>query len=281
MLIASPGDTTDARTGVERSLHAWNGDRAERESVILLPRRWETDAVPRLGGPGQTIINEQLVDTADIVMALFGNRLGQATSAAVSGTVEEIRLAHAAGKPVHVWFSEEPIPRGADLQQVQAVKEYREALAAEGLYGSFTSPEDLAAKVRQAIENDLAGLDLGVAQRPPDVQSGALLRARHEHDREPHQDRRGRVTYRSRNHRPIVRNTGTASAAQVTLNLSAPEENGSPPFLHDPSPPPTILPGGEFAWPLMMTNNTSRQCRVTMTWQEGEEERSEVQDVSL
>ncbi len=195
--------------------------------------------------------------------------------------VEEIRLAHAAGKPVHVWFSEEPIPRGADLQQVQAVKEYREALAAEGLYGSFTSPEDLAAKVRQAIENDLAGLDLGVAQRPLDVQSGALLRARHKHDREPHQDRRGRVTYRSRNHRPIVRNTGTASAAQVTLNLSAPEENGSPPFLHDPSPPPTILPGGEFAWPLMMTNNTSRQCRVTMTWQEGEEERSEVQDVSL
>jgi hypothetical protein len=67
VLIASPGDTNDEREAVERALHGWNADRAEREQVVLLPRRWETSAVPRLGSSGQSVINEQLVDRADIV----------------------------------------------------------------------------------------------------------------------------------------------------------------------------------------------------------------------
>jgi hypothetical protein len=76
VLIASPGDTKEERDAVERSLHGWNAARAEREQVILLPARWETDAVPRLGGSGQGIINDQLVDRADIIIALFDSRLG-------------------------------------------------------------------------------------------------------------------------------------------------------------------------------------------------------------
>src|SRR3954451_10560342 len=91
VLIASPGDTTEERDAVERSLHGWNASRAEREQVILLPARWETDAVPRLGGSGQSVINEQLVDRADIIIALFDSRLGRATEQAVSGTAEEIQ----------------------------------------------------------------------------------------------------------------------------------------------------------------------------------------------
>ena len=103
ILIASPGDTKEERDAVERGLHGWNAARAERERVILLPARWETDAVPRLGGSGQSVINDQLVDRADII-ALFDFRLGQATEQAVSGTAEEIQRANAAGKPVHVYF---------------------------------------------------------------------------------------------------------------------------------------------------------------------------------
>jgi hypothetical protein len=120
VLIASPSDTGSERDAAERALHGWNADRAEREQVILLPRRWE-NAVPRLGGSGQGVINQQMVDDADIVLAVFDARLGQATPAAVSGTAEEIQRAHEAGVPVHVWFSDEPIPRDADLEQVRAL----------------------------------------------------------------------------------------------------------------------------------------------------------------
>jgi hypothetical protein len=52
----------------------------QRPRVVLLPRNWKSDAVPRLGSEGaQGVINKQLVDKADIVIALFDSRLGQAT----------------------------------------------------------------------------------------------------------------------------------------------------------------------------------------------------------
>jgi len=198
VLIASPGDTTEERAAVERALHGWNADRSEREQIVLLPRRWETDAVPRLGASAQGVINEQLVDRADIVLALFDSRLGMATGAAVSGTAEEIERSHEAGKPVHVWFSEEPIPRGADLDQVKALEHFKQTLSPLGLLGSYASPDDLAFKVRQAIESDLDRLDLGAVPRRLPAQQHAILRARYESEREPNTDSKGKVTYRTR-----------------------------------------------------------------------------------
>jgi hypothetical protein len=128
--ISSPGDTGEEVAAVVESLHGWNGSRAEAAQVILLPRHWRSDAVPRLGvGSGQGVINEQLVDDADIVIALFDARIGQATAAAVSGTAEEIQRAIDAGKHVHVWFSNEPIRRDPDLEQLAALREFRAALA--------------------------------------------------------------------------------------------------------------------------------------------------------
>ena len=62
VLISSPGDTVDEVAAVKESLHGWNGSRAESAQVILLPRHWKSDAVPRVGtGGGQGVINRQLV----------------------------------------------------------------------------------------------------------------------------------------------------------------------------------------------------------------------------
>src|SRR5690606_15199984 len=100
------------RDSVEQSLHAWNTDRAEAASVILLPRRWESGVVPELTGEdGQSVINHQLVDGADIIVGVFSQTLGSATPRAASGTAEELQRARDAGKPVHVYFSEMPIDR--------------------------------------------------------------------------------------------------------------------------------------------------------------------------
>jgi hypothetical protein len=57
VLIATPGDTGDEVAAVKESLHEWNSDRAENAQVILLPKHWKSDAVPRLGtGSGQGVI---------------------------------------------------------------------------------------------------------------------------------------------------------------------------------------------------------------------------------
>ena len=279
VLIASPGDTADERDAVERALHAWNGDRAEREQVILLPRRWETNAVPRLGGSAQSVINEQLVDSADVVLAIFDSRLGMATAEAVSGTAEEIKRADEAGKPVHVWFSEEPIPRDADLGQVEALRQFKATLEPLGLLGAYTSPEDLSFKVRQAIESDVLRLGLGAVRRHAPAEDHAVLRARYDFEREPRSDSRGRVSYRSRRHRITVSNTGSVAAENVHVELRA-TEGAHAPWLHTEATP-TIHPGDSFEWSLTVADQTAAVVQVVMTWEESGEKHERTQDLAL
>lgn len=164
VLIASPGDTREERDAVERSLHRWNSARAERAQVVLLPRRWETHTVPGIGASPQDVINEQLADEADIVIAIFDARLGAPTEAARSGTAEEIERAHQAEKPVHVYFSNEPIPHDVDIYQLKALRDYKDSLRSRGILGSYTTPEDLASQVASAIEHDLPTLKPDAAQ---------------------------------------------------------------------------------------------------------------------
>ncbi|RIS61417.1 hypothetical protein [Mycobacteroides abscessus] len=161
VLIASPGDTRRERDAIEHALYGWNSARAEREQIQLAPWRWETNAVPELGGSAQDIIDRQAVESCDVVIATFNSRLGTATDDAVSGTAHEIIKAHQAGKPVHVYFSTEPLPRDTRPDELQRLKDFQARLQSEGLLGDYASVEDLQFKVRDAIENDLKNMDLG------------------------------------------------------------------------------------------------------------------------
>lgn len=161
VLIASPGDTMRERDAIEKGLYGWNSARAEREQIILAPWRWETHAVPELGGTPQDIIDRQAVRSCDAVIAVFNARLGTATDDAVSGTAHEIIEAHRDGKPVHVYFSTEPFPRDTKPDEIARLNAFKQQLQGEGLLGDYASVEDLQYKVRDAIENDLNNMDLG------------------------------------------------------------------------------------------------------------------------
>ncbi|MEC4612577.1 hypothetical protein [Tsukamurella tyrosinosolvens] len=162
VMISTPGDTGEEVAAVTNALHGWNSSRARGAQTILLPRFWKTAAVPTLSDAGgQSVINSQLVDNADIVLVFFDSRLGRATADAVSGTAEEIERAADQGKPIHVWFSDEPIPRNVDLDQLERLNAFRGELEAKGLLGVYTDTSDLAYRVRDAIEADVEKLGLG------------------------------------------------------------------------------------------------------------------------
>ncbi len=144
VLIATPGDTVDEVAAITKSIHGWNGRRAEAEGVILLPRHWKSDAVPLVDTNGaQSVIDSQLVDSADIVIAVFDSRLGQATEDAVSGTAHEIERTTEAGNPVHVYFSDEPISRKVDPKELVRLNKFRKEMEAKGLLGVYADPTDL------------------------------------------------------------------------------------------------------------------------------------------
>ncbi len=271
VLIASPGDTRDARDVVEAAIQGWNRDRARTQKVMLLPLRWEFDAVPELGGDAQAIINKQLVDQADIVIGLFHSRLGQPTPRGASGTVEEIEHSMERGARVHVFFSEMFIPRNVDPDQLKALREFQAKLQERGLVGSYASHEDLSAKIRTCLEQDVVKF---VPAIPPGVilpllsaHPGAIMRGRHESI--------------SRRDRFVVENVGTVAAEDVTVEIEPIGEGESPVVSGVPMTAERIPPQGSIAFPLAISFDVAPQWRVIYRWHEGAQRFEDWQSVSI
>jgi hypothetical protein len=143
VMIASPGDVVQERGVVTQEIHRWNDANAPARQLVLLPVKWETHSTPQLGAHPQSIINHQLLDDADIVVGIFGTRIGTPTEEHVSGTVEEIKKHVAAGKTAKVYFSDVPVPPSAvDASQYALVQRFREECRSAGLYATFESIEE-------------------------------------------------------------------------------------------------------------------------------------------
>lgn len=155
VMIASPSDVTEDRDAVERSIHDWNISHSDRRGFVLVPWRWETSAVPKLGATAQEVINSQGVDQADIIIAIFGSRLGTETASFDSGTVEEIERALLQDKPVHLYFSSAPLPRNVDTRQLDALRQFKESMLSRGLLGEYATLTQLNLEIWKAIEHDI------------------------------------------------------------------------------------------------------------------------------
>jgi hypothetical protein len=105
VLIASPSDLAEERQAATDAINEWNAQHAAAESVVLLPVKWETHALPETGQRPQQAINRQLVQECDILVGMFWTKLGTATGVAESGTVEEVNQFVIAGKKAMLYFS--------------------------------------------------------------------------------------------------------------------------------------------------------------------------------
>jgi hypothetical protein len=54
----------------------WNRKYTRRLKIVLLPRMWELDAALQLGSDPQAAVNQQLVDSSDILVGILWTRLG-------------------------------------------------------------------------------------------------------------------------------------------------------------------------------------------------------------
>jgi len=272
VLIASPGDTSEGRDRVEETIASWNRDRSRHQRVALLGLRWEVDSVPELGGDGQEVINRQLVSDCDIVVALFHSRLGSPTARSESGTAEEIERARQRGIPVHVYFSEMPLPRDVNSSELERLQSYKVNLQSQGLLGTYVSLDDLAAKVRTALERDVIGLVQVEEGSSTDTESRphAILRARYERDREPHMDGRGRTRMRTANERLVIENIGSGPADRVVLEIE-PIGDGQPPMFVLEEPIERIASQSSVQVHVARHGGIARQWRVAFRWQEAEE----------
>ncbi len=276
VLIASPGDTAGARNVVEDALHRWNADRAEGAGTVLLPRRWETDAVPLMGADAQSIINRQLVDQADIVFGVFWSKVGSPTPRGESGTVEEITRAVDDGKRVHVYFSDVPInPAEIDPDQLKALLGLKERLQAEGLYGVFQSDDDLRTQVRSALEHDLSALGLGTMATVPTNRAARpnIVGTLTSHREVRAYDKKGKPQYRTIT-RFTLGNTGNATAKNVRVTGPVVEDRNEGLFILGLDKPIGSMPAGttkEFGAGVTMGGGGDTTVRYEYQGEDGSE----------
>ena len=166
VLIASPGDVIAERGVVVEVIDDWNASHAKSFGINLQPRRWELDTVPELGERPQAIINKQIVDDADMLVAVFSARLGSPTGVAVSGTVEEIERCRQGGKAVFVYFSTAAVPREHDSEQLKQLNEYKRELASRRLYFEFGNTNDLRRLVGRHLAKHMSERHVLVKESP-------------------------------------------------------------------------------------------------------------------
>jgi hypothetical protein len=156
VIIASPGDVAEERKTVTEEILRWNDANAFARKLVLLPVKWETHSTPQQGDHPQAIINRQLLDDADIMVAIFGTRIGTPTEGYISGTVEEIKKHVAAGKTAKIYFSDVPVaPSSLDPEQYAQLQAFRKECQSTGLYATFGSAQQLRTDFRHHLDLEL------------------------------------------------------------------------------------------------------------------------------
>ena len=156
VMVASPGDVSEERDAVQETIAEWNSVHSDNSKVVLVPIRWEEDATPETGGHPQEIINKRLLRRADLLVGLFGSRLGTPTNEYDSGSVEEINRHIGAGRPAMLYFSKRQFDLDSiDTEQLDKLRLFRKQLSQQALLGEFKDTAGLRHRFYKDLEKML------------------------------------------------------------------------------------------------------------------------------
>jgi len=281
VLVASPFDTQDERELLRRVIREWNDDHTEDTGTVLLPILWETHSVPEMGGRPQAILNRQLVEKCDMLVGAFWTRLGTPTGEQPSGTVEEIRRSLEDGKPVLLYFSDQPaVPSTVDTAQFEALRAFRRQCDQEGLVKTYDSLDALERLVRRDLNRlvrDRFGVPVPDQARPG---AGAQVVADVERDRRSRTDNRGRLT-ESTHYFLVLENRGVTDAHDVAFRF-LPEDvegfvPGRDPQVIQSGPINHLLAGRKVRFPMSVAMQMRPQLDLEISWREdGDDQRKSI-----
>ena len=276
LLVSCPGDVPAADLGIlRRSLNRWNIAYGQQFASTIVPVSWATNAVAEFGRHPQAALNSQIVDSCDICIALFANRLGTETPNAKSGTVEEIERLHSLGRYVAVLRSVRPVNvADIDLGQAVRLEEYLQSLAHKALVLTYADDADLQGHVEAvliaAVSRDSARaelqLDDSVASHRASMHAEIWPRVLSEEKVET--DYRGRSKSR-RDWYLVLSNSGSAPARNVSFSIEPVGDKSAEPWIIRSvadGPIEAIGPNGEIRFGIFATMGSAVQVRCTVRW---------------
>ncbi|NPV02848.1 MAG: hypothetical protein HPY53_15860 [Brevinematales bacterium] len=135
ILISCPSDVKEEIKIIEQEIYDFNKSEGKTNKVNLLPINWKGDSYPSTGEYPQQVINKQLVDSCDAIIAVFRNRFGTPTKLYNSGTEEEILLMKEQNKKILVYFLNQHISDEYTEKDIQKTKinEFQETCKTHGI----------------------------------------------------------------------------------------------------------------------------------------------------
>ncbi|MBY0345747.1 MAG: hypothetical protein K2P98_02640, partial [Neisseriaceae bacterium] len=120
----------------------WNELHTEKHGIVMQAIGWDSHSYPSMAYTPQEVINQQVLDDADLLIGIFWSRIGRPTENHESGTVEEIHRHLSAEKPTMLFFSSEPIPEShVSSEQLTKLKKYKEEYKQKGLVAYYQKNE--------------------------------------------------------------------------------------------------------------------------------------------
>lgn len=151
IMIGAPSDIKDEVEIAIKVIYDWNNINAEKQRTVLLPLHWSISTYPITGIHPQKAINQQVVNKSDLLICIFGVKLGTPTESSESGSVEEIEEHLKAGKPVMLFFKNIVNINDIDIEQISRLKKFKEKIGQRALYAEYTDIGDF----KQILEKRL------------------------------------------------------------------------------------------------------------------------------
>lgn len=272
LLISAPGDVPQEDMAVIRkTISQWNLNLGRHVGLTVLPVSWTEHAVSEFGERPQAILNHQIVEEADLAVALFQDRLGTPTGEAESGTAEEIKVLVEAGKSVAVFVDAAPrMPlNGAALDERQRLASYLEELRKSALVFEYSNDGTLIGHVNNFLSRATAQFQQSV-ESSKDVDSevsnpseGVWPRAEVRESLKT--DSKGRVS--TQQHWSLVlHNTSQGPATDVDFELVGLPENALFRVCREEGSLGTIPPNREARFPLLLAMGSPNAVDCIVTW---------------
>lgn len=164
LLMSCPSDVQGALEHIEKAVSSFNRGFGQSNGIRIDTRHWSKDAYANIvkGKSAQDELNDQIVDDADMVVAVFWSRFGSPTKTYGSGTEEEIERMLDNGKPVMLYFIDRPLPMSLiDGEQITRIQEFKKRHQSDGLYVVLQDEAELALRLRDELEQRFLRMQAG------------------------------------------------------------------------------------------------------------------------
>lgn len=153
VMIVSPSDVSTEREIAKNVLYRWNEINSRFRNIVFSVLGYDINAHTDSGNHPQELLNHQLLEHADIIIAVFWTKLGTPTKEYSSGSVEEISRHINQGKKAYIYFSNKPVElNSVDNTQYEKLKEYKTSIQGNSYYKNFSTEEDFEYKLSNDIQ---------------------------------------------------------------------------------------------------------------------------------